>query len=58
MTQAPSLAKIIDQARGLAPADLVLKGGTVLDTVTGAFLRGDVAICEDCPSSNDLEQAA
>lgn len=41
------LATLIDQAHGRAPADLVLRGGTVLDTVTGAMLQGDVAICGD-----------
>ncbi|WP_420569179.1 adenine deaminase [Thalassovita sp.] len=40
------LSRIIQQARGLAPADLVLKGGKVLDVVTGELLEGDVAICE------------
>lgn len=40
------LSRIIEQARGLTPADLVLKGGKVLDVVTGALLDGDVAICE------------
>ena len=41
------LRDMIDQARGLVPADLVLRGGTILDTVTGTFLTGDVAICGD-----------
>ena len=41
------LATLIDQAHGRDPADLVLRGGTVLDTVTGAMLQGDVAICGD-----------
>ena len=39
------LETLIDQARGLVPADLVLRGGMVLDTVTGDLLAGDVAIC-------------
>ncbi|SDN31014.1 Adenine deaminase [Lutimaribacter pacificus] len=37
----------IAQARGEAPADLVLRGGRVLDLVTGELLEGDVAICGD-----------
>ena len=41
----PPLADLIDQGRGLAPADLVLRGGQVLDLVTGALIAGDVAIC-------------
>ncbi len=41
------LHNLIDVARGSKPADLVLRGGTVLDTVTGEFLTGDVAICND-----------
>ena len=35
----------IAQGRGDEPADLVLKGGTVWDMVTGAKIPGDVAIC-------------
>ena len=42
-----SLGDRIDQGVGRAPADLVLRGGRILDLVTGAFLRGDVAICGD-----------
>lgn len=38
---------MIDQARGRVPADLVLRGGTILDMVTGTFLTGNVAICGD-----------
>jgi adenine deaminase len=41
------LADLIDQGRGLAPADLVLKGGRVFDLVTGDLVETDVAICGD-----------
>ncbi|MCA0271042.1 MAG: adenine deaminase [Proteobacteria bacterium] len=41
------LERRIAQGRGDEPADLVLRGGRVLDVVTGAFLEGDVAICGD-----------
>ena len=34
-------------ARKLEPADLVLKGGTVLNVFTEEFLRTDVAVCGD-----------
>lgn len=37
----------IAAGRGDEPADLVLRGGRVLDVVTGALLDGDVAICGD-----------
>jgi len=37
----------IAQARGDAPADLVLRGGVTLDLVTGETIPGDVAICGD-----------
>ncbi|MBE3640137.1 adenine deaminase [Mangrovicoccus algicola] len=37
----------IAQGRGDQPADLVLRGGRVLDLVTGELLDGDVAICGD-----------
>ncbi len=40
-----TLSKRIDQAAGRSPADLVLRGGAVLDVVTGALIHGDVAIC-------------
>lgn len=39
------LERRIAQARGDAPADLVLRGGRVFDLVTGALIEGDVAIC-------------
>jgi adenine deaminase len=41
------LERRIAQGRGDEPADLVLRGGRVLDVVTGAFLDGDVAISGD-----------
>ena len=42
-----SLADRIDQGRGVVPADLVLKGGRVLDLITGDLVETDVAICGD-----------
>jgi adenine deaminase len=41
------LARAIEQGRGLAPADLVLKGGRFLDLVTGELVGTDVAIQGD-----------
>ncbi|SLN72627.1 adenine deaminase [Roseisalinus antarcticus] len=41
------LEKRIAQGRGDEPADLVLRGGQVLDLVTGDLVPGDVAICGD-----------
>src|SRR5690606_412736 len=41
------LERRIDQARGLAAADLVLKGGRYLDVARGLLAEGDVAICGD-----------
>ena len=41
------LARAIEQGRGLAEADIVLKGGRVFDLVTGALEPSDVAICGD-----------
>lgn len=46
MSQRP-LSDLTDQASGRVRADLVLKGGTVFDVITGAMLSGDVAICGD-----------
>ncbi|WP_040610294.1 adenine deaminase [Oceaniovalibus guishaninsula] len=39
------LARLIATARGDLPADLVLRGGAVLDVATGDTVPGDVAIC-------------
>lgn len=41
------LDQLIDQGRGAEPADIVLRGGKVLDLVTGELFGGDVAICGD-----------
>jgi adenine deaminase len=43
----PALSDLIEQGRGLRPADLVLRGGRVFDLVTGELVPGDVAICGD-----------
>ncbi len=43
----PPLSALIDQGRGLEPADLVLKGGRMFDLVTGDLVETDVAICGD-----------
>ncbi len=45
--QKPALSDLIDQGRGLTPADLVLKGGRVFDLITGDLVETDVAICGD-----------
>ncbi len=42
-----TLADRIDQGRGVAPADIVLKGGLVFDLITGELVASDVAICGD-----------
>ncbi|MCF1707422.1 adenine deaminase [Tabrizicola sp. J26] len=42
-----ALADLIDQGRGVVPADLVLKGGRMFDLVTGELVETDVAICGD-----------
>ncbi|MCB5408493.1 adenine deaminase [Pseudogemmobacter faecipullorum] len=41
------LADLIDQGRGVARADLVLKGGRFFDLITGELVESDVAICGD-----------
>lgn len=41
------LERRIAQARGDEPADLVLRGGQILDLMTGTMMAGDVAICGD-----------
>jgi adenine deaminase len=43
----PPISDLIDQGRGLVPADLVLRGGRVFDLITGDLVAGDVAICGD-----------
>ena len=44
---ASHLARAIEQGRGLAEADLVLKGGRIFDLVTGELRLSDVAITRD-----------
>lgn len=44
---AATLGRRIDQALGREPADLVVRGGRVLDLVTGDLLRADVAVTGD-----------
>ena len=39
------MGALIDQGRGIVPADLVLRGGLVFDLITGELMPGDVAIC-------------
>ncbi len=41
------LARAVEQGRGLARADLVLKGGRIFDLVTGELTKSDVAIAND-----------
>lgn len=41
------LEKRIRQGRGDEAADLVLRGGRMLDLMTGELLEGDIAICGD-----------
>ncbi|PZQ96705.1 MAG: adenine deaminase [Cereibacter sphaeroides] len=43
----PSLSDLIDQGRGVVPADLLLRGGRVFDLITGELVETDVAICGD-----------
>lgn len=47
MPTAETLARRIAQARGLEPADLVVKNATLLDLVTGDRTTTDIAICGD-----------
>ena len=41
------LSRAIGQGQGLAKADVVLKGGRILDLVSGDLVMSDVAICAD-----------
>jgi adenine deaminase len=47
VTTAAGIARRIAAAAGRERAHLVLRGGRVLDLVTGAFIEGDVAIVDD-----------
>jgi adenine deaminase len=42
-----TLARRIDQGRGAAPADLVIRGGRFLDLVSGDLIASDIAITGD-----------
>ena len=44
---AAEIARAVDQGRGVAAADLVLKGGRFFDLVTGDLVASDVAISGD-----------
>jgi adenine deaminase len=39
------LERQIDQARGLQPADLVIRNARILNVVTGELQMGDIAVC-------------
>ncbi|MBQ9504649.1 MAG: adenine deaminase, partial [Lachnospiraceae bacterium] len=41
------LKKVIDTAMGRRRADIVLKGGNIIDVYSGKVIQGDVAICGD-----------
>ena len=45
MTDSAAIARAVDQGRGSAPADLVLKNGRFLDLVTGELVASDIAVC-------------
>ncbi len=47
MTDAAFLSRAIAQGRGLAEADIVLKGGRIFDLISGDLVKSDVAICGD-----------
>lgn len=42
-----TLARRIDQGRGIEPADIVIRGGRFLDLVTGELVASDIAITGD-----------
>ncbi len=39
--------KLIDQAAGRVPADLVIRNARILDTASGVLREGDIAVCGD-----------
>jgi adenine deaminase len=47
LSDAAFLARAIEQGRGLAEADVVLKGGRIFDLISGELVKSDVAICGD-----------
>lgn len=47
MTTSAELARRIRQARGLEPADLVVRGGRILNVADGTLEEGDVAVTGD-----------
>lgn len=58
MTPTPSRASLIQVARGLAPADLLLANGRVVNTFTGEIERANVAIVGDTIAGlGDYQQA-
>ncbi len=47
MNDSAAIARAVDQGRGSAPADLVVKHGRFLDLVTGELVASDIAVCRD-----------
>ncbi len=47
MTDKAFLSRAIDQGRGAAPADLVIRNVGLLDIVSGGVTVTDIAICGD-----------
>jgi len=47
MTTSAELARRVREARGLEPADLVIKGGRILNVADGTLEEGDVAVTGD-----------
>lgn len=41
-------SELIEVAKGIRPADLFIKGGTVINVYSGEFLQQNVAIYKDC----------
>ncbi|WP_373086956.1 adenine deaminase [Zhongshania sp.] len=47
MANAQHIARIIDQALGRTPADLVIRNTRFLEVISGKLFHGDIAICGD-----------
>jgi adenine deaminase len=41
-------SELIDVAKGKRPADLYIKGGTVINVYSGEFLQQNIAVYKDC----------
>ncbi|WP_066067911.1 adenine deaminase C-terminal domain-containing protein [Neobacillus soli] len=51
-------SELIEVAKGVRPADLYIKGGTVINVYSGEFLKQNIAVYKDCIAYIGTSEAA